>query len=240
GIGLVREVGEFVGLIEVMTGALRERVRAVGALLTSDRTMPLLVTAPEPRLVAETEALVRALGAIGLSIQGIVVNRALARATFGRGAPDPGLPDGVSGALAARLAASYGELRALGARQEATLAPLVESARAPVLAEVPLLATDPGSLADLAAIPRHPFPRAGRAAPRRGRAGASGCACRWSPPGPGTIEKHRACGQSNDASARHRLPLGAGLRGARSPRARAPRHGARAPRLRRDPLPALR
>src|SRR5207247_1548361 len=163
--------------------------------------------------------------------------------TFGRGAPDPGLPDGVSGALAARLAASYGELRALGARQEATLAPLVESARAPVLAEVPLLATDPGSLADLAAIARHLFPgpgrsgparrgagsraappRAGRAAPRRGRAGASGCACRWSPPGPGTIEKHRACGQSNDASARHRLPLGAGLRGARSPRARAPRH----------------
>src|SRR5207249_4960206 len=84
-----------------------------------DGTMPLLVTAPEPRLVAETEALVRALGAIGLSIQGIVVNRALARATFGRGAPDPGLPDGVSGALAARLAASYGELRALGAREEA-------------------------------------------------------------------------------------------------------------------------
>jgi len=122
------------------------------------------VTAPEPRLVAETEALVRALGAIGLSIQGIVVNRALARATFGRGAPDPGLPDGVPGALAARLAASYRELRALGARQEATLAPLVESARAPVLAEVPLLATDPGSLADLAAIARNLFPGPGRAA----------------------------------------------------------------------------
>src|SRR5207245_10713374 len=101
GVGLVREVGEFVGLIEVMTGALRERVRAVGALLTSDGTMPLLVTAPEPRLVAETEALVRALGAIGLSIQGMVVNRALPRAIFGRGAPDAGLPDGIPGALAA-------------------------------------------------------------------------------------------------------------------------------------------
>src|SRR5438552_14498922 len=151
GIGLVREVGEFVGVIENLTGALRERVRAVGALLTSDGTMPLLVTAPEPRLVAETEALVRALGAIGLSIHGIVVNRALARATFGRGAPDPGLPDGVSGALAARLAASYGEVRALGARQEATLAPLVDSARRPVLAQAPPPATDPGPPADLAA-----------------------------------------------------------------------------------------
>src|SRR5437773_981995 len=116
GIGLVREVGEFVGVIEALTGALRERVRAVGALLTSDGTMPLLVTAPEPRLVAETESLVRALGAIGLSIHGIVVNRALARTTFGRGAPDPGLPDGAPEALAARLRASYTELRALGAR----------------------------------------------------------------------------------------------------------------------------
>src|SRR5256884_3221897 len=113
GIGLVREVGEFVGLIEVMTGALRERVRAVGALLTSDGTMPLLVTAPEPRRVAETAALGRALGAVGLSSQGIVVNRALARATFGRRAPDPGLPDGVPGALPARLPASHRDLAAV-------------------------------------------------------------------------------------------------------------------------------
>src|SRR5207247_11103919 len=87
-----------------------------------------------------------------------------ARTTFGRGDPDQDLPDGAPGALAARLAASYAELRALGARQEATLAPLIESARAPVLAEVPLLATDPGSLADLAAIARYLFPDPGRAA----------------------------------------------------------------------------
>src|SRR5207249_12262255 len=78
---------------------------------------------------------------------------------------------GVPGALAARLAASYRELRALGARQEATLAPLVASARAPVLAEVPLLATDPGSLADLATIARHLFPGSGRAA----AVGVRGC-----------------------------------------------------------------
>ena len=68
------------------------------------------------------------------------------------------------GAFASRLAASYADLRALGGRQEATLAPLVESARAPVLAEVPLLATDPGSLADLAAVARYLFPDPGRAA----------------------------------------------------------------------------
>jgi anion-transporting ArsA/GET3 family ATPase len=164
GIGLVREVGDFVRVIEALTGALRERVRAVGALLTDPGTMPLLVTAPEPHLVAETDALVRGLGAIGLSIHGIVVNRALARATFGRGAADPGPPEGAAGPLATRLAAGYAELRALAARQEATLAPLVASARAPVLAEVPLLSTAPASLADLAALARHLVPDPGRAA----------------------------------------------------------------------------
>src|SRR5689334_12272173 len=51
GIGLVREVGEFVGVIEALTGALRTRVGAVGDLLRSEATAPILVTAPEPRLV---------------------------------------------------------------------------------------------------------------------------------------------------------------------------------------------
>jgi len=158
GIGLVREVGDFVRVIEVFTGALRERVRAVGALLRSEGTAPLLVTAPEPRLVAETETLARALAAIGLRIDGIVVNRAVPRALFGSAAPDPGLPDGVSPPLGTRLARSYADLRALAARQEATLAPLVTSAGAEIIAEVPLLPGDPGSLADLATIARHLFP----------------------------------------------------------------------------------
>src|SRR5205814_4095294 len=83
GIGLVREVGDFVRLIEHFTGALRARAGDVGALLRSKETATLLVTAPEPRLVAETEALVRALGGTGLGIAGIVVNRALPLAVFG-------------------------------------------------------------------------------------------------------------------------------------------------------------
>src|SRR5206468_2305511 len=85
GIGLVREVGDFVRVIEDLTAGLRARVGAVGALLRSADTAPLLVTAPEPRLVTETAALV---------------------------------------------------------------------------AEVPLLATDPGSLGDLAVIARHLIPDA--------------------------------------------------------------------------------
>ena len=172
GIGLVREVGDFVRVIEDLTGALRARVLAVGTLLRSAGTAPLLVTAPEPRLVTETETLARALAEMGLTIDGIVVNRALPLATFGRTAPDPGPPDGASPALAARLARSWADLRALAARQEATLAPLVASAGAPVVAEVPLLPNDPGSLADLAEIGRHLFPESAPAAtPARGLRG---------------------------------------------------------------------
>jgi anion-transporting ArsA/GET3 family ATPase len=172
GIGLVGEVSDFVSAIDSLTGALRERVRAVGALLRGPGTAPILVTAPEPRLVAETQALVAALGRIDLSIAGIVVNRTLPSALFGTRADDPGAPEGASAALAARLERAYAELRQVAARQEAALAPLVASARAPILAEVPLLPADPGSLADLDLITRHLFPEAAYArAPARGLGG---------------------------------------------------------------------
>jgi len=161
GVGLVREVGDFVRAIDSLTDALGERVRAVGALLRSEDTAPLLVTAPEPRLVGETEALARALDGIGLRITGIVVNRTLPHAVF---ATDPGVPEGVPPALGARLRRTFHELRALAARQQATLAPLLAAAGAPVLAEVPLLPADPGSLADLARIGAHLFPGSARAA----------------------------------------------------------------------------
>jgi len=173
GLGLVREVGDFVRVIEDLTGALRTRVAAVGDLLRSADTAPVLVTAPEPRLVSETEALARALAGIGLRIEGIVVNRALPLATFGAAAPDPGPPDGISPALATRLARSFADLRVLATRQERTLAPLVASAGARIVAGVPLLAGDPGSLADLATIAGHLFADDAAGAPVTPPAGSS-------------------------------------------------------------------
>jgi anion-transporting ArsA/GET3 family ATPase len=143
GIGLVREVGDFIQAIDALTAALRERVRAVGALLRSPGTAPILVTAPEPRLVGETQALVAGLARIDLRIAGIVVNRTLPSAVFGARAPDPGAPDAAAPPLATRLARTYAEMRQVAARQEAALAPLIVSAGAPVVAEVPLLAVDP-------------------------------------------------------------------------------------------------
>jgi anion-transporting ArsA/GET3 family ATPase len=161
GIGLLREVGEFVRVFEVFTEALRARVAAVDALLRSDRTGLLLVAAPEPRLAVETEALIRALAAINLPIGGVVVSRTLPRARFGTAAPAPPPLTGVSPALLGRLRAAYTDFRALAARQEAALAPLLAAARAPLVAEVPLLATAPGSLDDLGTLARYLFPDTG-------------------------------------------------------------------------------
>jgi len=155
GVTLVREVGEFIGAIEALTGALRARVAGTQALLRSDASRLALVTAPEPRLTDETDALARALRAVGLRIDGVIVNRALPQATFGPDVVAPPLPASVAPPLEHRLRRCYDDLQLLAARQRATLAPLLATAGAPVIAEVPLLATAPASLDELVAFGRH-------------------------------------------------------------------------------------
>lgn len=158
GIGLVREIGEFVGLIEGLTTALHQRVAGTAALLRSEATSLLLVSSPEPRLTTETAELAAALGKVGLAVHGVVVNRALPRTVFGSDAPEPAPIPGLSPALAARLVRSWEDLHALAQRQEATLAPLLRAANAPQLAEVPLMASPPCSLDELDVIARHLCP----------------------------------------------------------------------------------
>jgi anion-transporting ArsA/GET3 family ATPase len=170
GIGLVREIGDFVRAIEDLTGALRARVAQVNALLASEATALVLVTAPEARLVSETEELAHALAAVRLRTHGVVVNRMLPRTLYGTGVAPSSPPAAVSWPLAARLGRAFADVRTLAARQEATLEPLLRTAGAPVLAEVPLLATPPGSLADLDTLVGHLLPEAdAAAAPARGR-----------------------------------------------------------------------
>jgi len=169
GIGLVREIGDFIRAIEGLMDGLRARVAAVAALLRSPDTSLLLVTAPEPRLTAETEELARGLTAIDLAIGGVIVNRALPQALFGPAAPTPAAIPALPSGLARRLARGYADLRLLAARQHATLGPLLATARAPLLAEAPLLSTPPASLDELTALARHLVPeRATPPAPARG------------------------------------------------------------------------
>jgi len=169
GLGLVREIGDFIRAIEGLMDGLRARVSAVSALLRSPDTALLLVTAPEPRLTSETEELALGLAEIALGIDGVIVNRALPRGVFGPDAPAPPPLTGVSPALLRRLERSYGDLSRFAARQQATLAPLLATAKAPLLAEVPFLPTAPGTLAELAMLARHLVPEpAEPPAPARG------------------------------------------------------------------------
>jgi len=169
GLGLVREIGDFVRAIEGLMDGLRARVSAVAALLRSPDTALLLVTAPEPRLTSETEELALGLAEIELGIDGVIVNRALPRGVFGPDAPAPPPLPGVPPALLRRLERSYADLNRFAARQQATLAPLLATAKAPLLAEVPFLPTAPGTLAELATLARHLVPESAEPpAPARG------------------------------------------------------------------------
>jgi anion-transporting ArsA/GET3 family ATPase len=171
GVTLVREIGEFIGAIEALTGALRARVAETQALLRSAETSLVLVTAPEPRLTSETAALAEALGRVALRIDGVIVNRALPHGVFGADVPEPALPVALDPVLVGRLRRSFGDLQTLAARQRATLAPLLATAGAPIVAEVPLLATAPASLDELVAFGRHLVPAEPATAfePTRGR-----------------------------------------------------------------------
>ena len=116
-------------------GALRDRVAQTQALLRGETTSLILVTAPEPRLTAETDALAHALARVGLRIDGVVVNRAPAQTVFGDGVAEPPLPAGWgrrSGPLR-----GFQDLQTSARRQRATLAPCSRP-RAPRSSEVPL------------------------------------------------------------------------------------------------------
>jgi anion-transporting ArsA/GET3 family ATPase len=173
GLGLVREIGEFVQAIEALTGALRARVAETQALLGAATTRLVLVTAPEPRLAAEAEGLAVALAQARLAIAGVVVNRGLPQAVYGQHVVVPPLPAVLPRALQLRLRRGFEDLQDVAARQAATLRPLLAIVRAPILAEVPLLSIAPASLAELAALGRHLFPDHGAAREAaRGHAGA--------------------------------------------------------------------
>ena len=65
------------------------------------------------------------------------------------------LPAALGAQLEHRLRRTFEDLQMLAARERATLAPLLASAGAPIVAEVPLLAAAPAALDELVALGRH-------------------------------------------------------------------------------------
>lgn len=153
GAGVLGDVAEFAALVEPLTTALARRMQAVAALLASDATAAVLVTAPEPRAADETAALAASLAARGMTLAGVVLNRSRPRVVDGSCAAPAGLPADLRG----RLEASYADLRAASARQSAIVAPLLDAAAAPLVATLPLLDVAPATLDDLARVAAHLF-----------------------------------------------------------------------------------
>lgn len=171
GIGLVGEVSEFVGRFEGLYAGLRERAAAVQELMRGPETAFLLVAAPDGRAVSEAVEFARALVAARLPLRGIIVNRLLPQALV-RAADRQELPPSIDPGLATKLALVHRELAELAASQRRAVGRLVEAAAgAPLLAEAPLLPTDPASLADLVRLGEFLFrARVGRRGARRSAA----------------------------------------------------------------------
>ena len=119
------------------------------ALLESDTTALLLVTAPEPRLIGGDRGAGEALAAVQLRVHGVVVNRMLPRAVYGPDAPKPPPLAGVDAPLRRRLEHAFDDLRTLAARQEAVLEPLLAHRQRARGGRGAAPHDAPGSLADL-------------------------------------------------------------------------------------------
>jgi anion-transporting ArsA/GET3 family ATPase len=160
GAQLLRDIAEFLRGFEGMYGGVAERAKAIDALLRSDATGFLVVSAPEPEPAREAVALARRLREDDYRLDGVVVNRL-------HELPAPGL--GAREELVAALAGARGEDEA--ARLSALATSALEDARrvavrdldlrtaiagavAAPLTEVPAMAEEPVEVAGIARVAR--------------------------------------------------------------------------------------
>jgi anion-transporting ArsA/GET3 family ATPase len=132
GLGLVREIAEFLTAFEPLFAGFRQRASAVEALLTSARTRFVLVSGPDPQRVSDVLFFARALTERGMTLDRVVINRVHPRVAAARQTDE---------------IAALSRLRVLGERGAAAIDTVrtLLGARWPVL-EVPLLANEPASL----------------------------------------------------------------------------------------------
>lgn len=124
GTALQSGIAEFVGLFEQMLGGLEDRARAIDGLLRAPGTAFVLVTRPRAQDIASALAFRESLGALGLDVSAVVVNRVTAPREDDRPASKrlAGLPRNLHGAVKAMEA----EMDALRAVEAAALARLHE------------------------------------------------------------------------------------------------------------------
>jgi anion-transporting ArsA/GET3 family ATPase len=132
-----------------MEEGFRARASAVDALLTSDDTAYVLVTAPRRDTVDEALFFARRLADRGSAPTAVIVNR--------RHPHFPTTPADHPTPALAELQANADELNAVAAGEARVLAPLLDETGSTPTATVPLLATDVHDLDGLAEIAAHLF-----------------------------------------------------------------------------------
>jgi anion-transporting ArsA/GET3 family ATPase len=144
GLTLLRELSDFAGGFEHLIDGFRTRAAAIDKALRAPETSFIIVTTPEPSIVAATLAFDRELGRAAFPIAGVIANRVY---DFPPLAPDAG--ERAPAALRRKLRDSYADFAALAARDRAALDALQSQASAPLLAALPVFEDAPTSLAGL-------------------------------------------------------------------------------------------
>ncbi len=168
GASVVDDVIEFFANFEGMEDGFRARAVAVRELLASDDTTFMLVTVPRRDLAEEAAGFVNDLGAAGIGIDALIVNRVHPRFSD--------LPldqlerrlDRCTGTLLEPLATALLDSSRLADAEVDHLASLTAVLPDAPVRQVPFLDADVHDLAGLAGLARHLFPqRLGRPEPNR-------------------------------------------------------------------------
>jgi anion-transporting ArsA/GET3 family ATPase len=159
GVDLLDDLAEFFQAFSGMVGGFRDRAKKVNQLLADEQTGFVIVCAPQSGSVAEAQHFHRQLETLQFPFSGVVVNRI----HVVPGDDDEGeLTDDLAamlgdGDLAARVAASYADLRALSARDEVNVQRLRSELGTESVVRVPYLDHDVHDLAGLAEVNAYLF-----------------------------------------------------------------------------------
>jgi anion-transporting ArsA/GET3 family ATPase len=162
GAEVVDDAIGFFAAFEGMEDGFRERAAAVLALLESDDSAFVLVTAPRRDVVEEATFFADRLAEAGIEVRALVVNRVHPR--FGSASPSVAAQraEALAGGPLAPFARNLADLSAVAATEDAHLEGLTgRVAPAPVV-RVPFLDTDVHDLGGLDRIAAHLFPDAAR------------------------------------------------------------------------------
>jgi anion-transporting ArsA/GET3 family ATPase len=127
GVDMLDELSRFFRSLSGVIGAFGERTRSVERLLRDQHTSFLIVTSPEPEPAREAGFLAQRLGAAGMQLDGLIVNRVHTHGLHGltvSAVADELIGEGLDQRLAARVATNLADFDVLAKRDSETIARL--------------------------------------------------------------------------------------------------------------------